>query len=186
MQETVKVRADITHRYGDLLVHDGLKLAIRENEFLCICGPSGCGKTTLLSIIVGILPPTSGQVLVDGHDVTLADPRDREAYLEEQIARQKRGEPVDVEWVKAELQRVRANQVATLARTQRRLRLLVLPVELRPETPLLSERDDDLGHPSAWPKRAIISRLRPKSPDGLRRGKLTVSTRLVQLQTAGV
>jgi len=55
-----------------------------------------------------------------------ADPRDREAYLEEQIARQKRGEPVDVEWVKAELQRVRANQVATLARTQRRLRLLVL------------------------------------------------------------
>src|SRR5262249_9352776 len=37
-----------------------------------------------------------------------------------------------------------------------RLRLLVLPVELRPETPRLNERDDDLGHPSAWPKRAII------------------------------
>lgn len=59
-----------------------------------------------------------------------ADPRDREAYLEEQIARQKRGEPVDVEWVKAELQRVRANQAATLARTQRRLRLLVLVTAL--------------------------------------------------------
>jgi hypothetical protein len=59
-----------------------------------------------------------------------ADPRDREAYLEEQIARQKRGEPVDVDWVKAELQRVRADQAATLARTQRRLRLLVLVAAL--------------------------------------------------------
>jgi hypothetical protein len=55
-----------------------------------------------------------------------ADPTDRAAYLEEQIARQKRGEPVDVEWVKSELDRVRREQAATLARTQRRLRLLVL------------------------------------------------------------
>lgn len=44
-------------------------------------GPSDCGKTTLLSIIVGILTPTSGQVLVDGHDVTLADPRDRDMAM---------------------------------------------------------------------------------------------------------
>jgi hypothetical protein len=55
-----------------------------------------------------------------------ADPSDRAAYLEEQIARQKRGEPVDVEWVRAELDRVRREQAATLARTQRRLQLLVL------------------------------------------------------------
>ena len=50
----------------------------------------------------------------------------REAYLEEQIARQKRGEPVDVDWIKSELLRVRDEQAATLARTQRRLRVLVL------------------------------------------------------------
>jgi hypothetical protein len=54
------------------------------------------------------------------------DPTDRDAYLEEQIARQKRGEPVDVEWVKAELERVRQAQSATMARTQRNLRVLVL------------------------------------------------------------
>ena len=54
------------------------------------------------------------------------DPTDRDAYLEEQIARQKRGEPVDVEWVKAELERVRRAQEATMARTQRNLRVLVL------------------------------------------------------------
>ena len=55
-----------------------------------------------------------------------ADPSDRAAYLEEQIARQKRGEPVDVDWVRSELERVRRQQAETLARTQRRLRYLVL------------------------------------------------------------
>jgi ABC-type nitrate/sulfonate/bicarbonate transport system ATPase subunit len=72
MEGAVKVRADITHRYGDLLVHDAMKLAIRENEFLCICGPSGCGKTTLLDIFAGIIKPTEGEVLIDGVE---ADPK---------------------------------------------------------------------------------------------------------------
>jgi multiple sugar transport system ATP-binding protein len=58
-----------------------LDLDIADGEFITMLGPSGCGKTTLLSIIVGILPPTSGQVLVDGHDVTLADPRDRDMAM---------------------------------------------------------------------------------------------------------
>lgn len=53
-------------------------------------------------------------------------PRDRRAYLEEQIARQKRGEPVDVEWVRAELDRVRKEQAAHRARTRRNLNLLTL------------------------------------------------------------
>jgi ABC-type nitrate/sulfonate/bicarbonate transport system ATPase subunit len=69
MQEVVKVRADITHRYGNLLVHDALMLDIRENEFLCICGPSGCGKTTLLDIFAGIMKPSQGKVLIDGDEV---------------------------------------------------------------------------------------------------------------------
>jgi Flp pilus assembly protein TadB len=55
-----------------------------------------------------------------------ADPSDRQAYLEEQIARQKRGEPIDVEWVKGELERVRRQQAKTLASTQRNLTLLVI------------------------------------------------------------
>jgi len=54
------------------------------------------------------------------------DPTDRQAYLEEQIQKQKRGEPIDVEWVKAELERIRREQAATLARTQRNLRWLVI------------------------------------------------------------
>ena len=46
-----KVEVDISHRYGALRVHEGLRFDVRENEFLCIAGPSGCGKTTLLDIL---------------------------------------------------------------------------------------------------------------------------------------
>jgi Flp pilus assembly protein TadB len=52
--------------------------------------------------------------------------RDRHAYLEEQIARQRRGEPIDVEWVQAELARVRDEQARVTASVQRNLRLLVV------------------------------------------------------------
>ena len=50
----------------------------------------------------------------------------RKAYLEEQIQRQKRGEPIDVEWVAEELQRVRREQIARLQTSQRNLRWLVI------------------------------------------------------------
>ena len=54
------------------------------------------------------------------------DPTDRQAYLEEQIARQKRGESIDVEWVRNELERVRVEQATRMADTQRNLRWLVI------------------------------------------------------------
>jgi hypothetical protein len=52
--------------------------------------------------------------------------RDRQAYIEEQFARQRRGEPIDVEWVQAELARVRAEQARMSASVRRNLRLLVV------------------------------------------------------------
>lgn len=54
------------------------------------------------------------------------DQSSRHAYLEEQIARQKRGEPIDVEWVKSELERVRQEQASRLAASQRRLRWVTI------------------------------------------------------------
>src|SRR3954469_5568625 len=54
------------------------------------------------------------------------DKTNRKAYLEEQIQRQKRGEPIDVEWVTEELQRVRREQMARLQASQRNLRWLVI------------------------------------------------------------
>ena len=58
------------------------------------------------------------------------DPSNRKAYLEEQIERQKRGEPIDVDWVKDELQRVRGEQNARLQASQRNMRFLVIAASL--------------------------------------------------------
>jgi hypothetical protein len=56
----------------------------------------------------------------------VAERSDRQAYLDEQIERQKRGEPIDVEWARGELERIRREQADRVASTQRNLRWLVL------------------------------------------------------------
>jgi NitT/TauT family transport system ATP-binding protein len=63
---------DVSMVYGDpggtnrLLVLDRVSLAVRTGEVLAILGPSGSGKSTLLRIMIGLIQPTSGQVLVHG------------------------------------------------------------------------------------------------------------------------
>ncbi len=46
-----------------------IDLFLNTGEFVCIVGSSGCGKSTLLNIVAGLIQPTSGQVLVEGHPV---------------------------------------------------------------------------------------------------------------------
>lgn len=47
-----------------------IDIKIFAREFICLVGTSGCGKSTLLNIIAGLLPPSTGNVLVDGQSVT--------------------------------------------------------------------------------------------------------------------
>ncbi|MEM9431034.1 MAG: ATP-binding cassette domain-containing protein, partial [Pseudomonadota bacterium] len=47
---------------------DNVSLSIRQGEILALLGPNGAGKTTLISAICGIVKPTSGRILVGGHD----------------------------------------------------------------------------------------------------------------------
>src|ERR1700740_1423460 len=47
-----------------------IDLQIRKGEIFALLGPNGAGKTTLISIVCGIVTPTEGTVLVDGHDIT--------------------------------------------------------------------------------------------------------------------
>jgi len=47
-----------------------LTFTVGAGEFACVVGPSGCGKTTLLRCVAGLLPPTAGQIEVDGRPVS--------------------------------------------------------------------------------------------------------------------
>jgi NitT/TauT family transport system ATP-binding protein len=51
-----------------------LTFAVPEGQFACVVGPSGCGKTTLLRVVAGLLPPTSGEVEVQDRPVTAPPP----------------------------------------------------------------------------------------------------------------
>ncbi|MEQ1825022.1 MAG: ABC transporter ATP-binding protein [Pirellula sp.] len=66
---------------GDLAVEvlRGVDLTIESGEFVAVMGPSGSGKSTLMSIIGGIEPPTSGEVILDG--VNIASMNDDERTL---------------------------------------------------------------------------------------------------------
>lgn len=67
--------------FNQVRVIDGLDLVIPDGKFTVLVGPSGCGKTTLLRMIAGLGPATSGQVLMDGQDITDLDPGKRDIAM---------------------------------------------------------------------------------------------------------
>src|SRR5918912_181896 len=60
----------VSQDYGSVRALDGVSLAVRPGELVCLLGPSGCGKTTLLRVAAGVETPTQGRVLLDGQEVT--------------------------------------------------------------------------------------------------------------------
>lgn len=54
---------------GETLALEDVNFSVYEKEFVAIVGPSGSGKTTILSLISGILKPSSGRILLDGKDI---------------------------------------------------------------------------------------------------------------------
>src|SRR6202011_3117893 len=63
----------------------GISFQIMSGEFVSIMGPSGSGKSTLLGIIAGLDNPTSGQVLIDGVDITRMSERQLAAVRNSKI-----------------------------------------------------------------------------------------------------
>ena len=68
----------ITKRFGAFEALQCTNLEIKAGEFMTFLGPSGCGKTTCLRLISGFDAPTSGQILIDGRDVTWDPPYRRD------------------------------------------------------------------------------------------------------------
>src|SRR5262245_27296522 len=58
-----------------------LDLTIPAGEMAVLVGPSGCGKSTTLRIVAGLEEPTTGQVLIDGRDVTAVPPAQRDIAM---------------------------------------------------------------------------------------------------------
>ena len=61
---------NLVKSYADRTVLDGVSFALQEGEAKVIMGPSGCGKSTLLRCLNLLIEPTSGEILLDGKDVT--------------------------------------------------------------------------------------------------------------------
>ncbi len=68
---------DIVKTFGSVRAVDGVSLDIFSGEFFALLGPSGCGKTTLLRMLAGFDTPDSGQILLDGEDLTEIPPHER-------------------------------------------------------------------------------------------------------------
>jgi ATP-binding cassette, subfamily B, bacterial CvaB/MchF/RaxB len=73
---------NVCFRYaeGEPLILNNVNLSVAQGRFVTIMGPSGCGKTTLVKIMLGLLEPTSGEVLIDGVPLRQIGPR---AYREQ-------------------------------------------------------------------------------------------------------
>jgi len=67
--------------FGANEILKGVDLTLADGEMLVIVGASGCGKSTLLRLVAGLETPTGGRILIDGRDVTQADPSARDIAM---------------------------------------------------------------------------------------------------------
>jgi thiamine transport system ATP-binding protein len=67
---------DVSVRFGERTVLDGVSLHVGDGEIVAVLGPSGAGKSTLLRVVAGLLRPDSGRVLLEDIEIT-----DRPAHL---------------------------------------------------------------------------------------------------------
>lgn len=75
MEQTAEYKVQVKNlckKFGDLEVLKDCSFNIKKGEFVCVVGPTGCGKTTFLNLLTCLIPPTSGEILLDG---VRADPR---------------------------------------------------------------------------------------------------------------
>jgi branched-chain amino acid transport system ATP-binding protein len=61
---------NVSRHFGSLIAVNGVSLDVEPGELRAVIGPNGAGKTTFFNLISGFFPPTSGKILLDGHDIT--------------------------------------------------------------------------------------------------------------------
>ncbi|OPY28359.1 MAG: Trehalose/maltose import ATP-binding protein MalK [Methanobacterium sp. PtaU1.Bin242] len=73
MDEFIIEANNLSKSFGDFVAVDNLNLKIKKGEVFGFLGPNGAGKTTSIKMMVGLLRPTSGQILIDGTEIRHAD-----------------------------------------------------------------------------------------------------------------
>ena len=76
----------VSKRFGDVLAVDGISLSIGKGQMIGLIGHNGAGKSTLFKLMLGLIPATSGEVLVNGVPISGRDFREvrrRIGYLPE-------------------------------------------------------------------------------------------------------
>lgn len=71
----------LTKTFNDVVAVKNLDLKIADKEFMVIVGPSGCGKTTTLRLIAGLEDITSGEIYLDGENISNMPPKDRDMAM---------------------------------------------------------------------------------------------------------
>lgn len=69
--------SNLTKKYGNTVILNDLNLTIEKGEFITLLGPSGCGKSTLLRSIAGLTDIETGEIIIDGRNITNLNPRER-------------------------------------------------------------------------------------------------------------
>jgi branched-chain amino acid transport system ATP-binding protein len=69
MNALLEVR-NVSRRFGATRAVDNVSFEVRQGELLGLIGPNGAGKSTLFNVIAGVIPPTSGEILLSGAAVT--------------------------------------------------------------------------------------------------------------------
>jgi multiple sugar transport system ATP-binding protein len=72
---------NLRKEFGAFTAVKGSSFTIKDGEFFMLLGPSGCGKTTTLRMIAGLELPTSGQILIDGEDVSMRPASQRDIAM---------------------------------------------------------------------------------------------------------
>jgi ABC-type multidrug transport system ATPase subunit len=68
--ETAIATSKLTRKFGDFVAVDGVTMQVEKGEIFGFLGPNGSGKTTVIKMLTGLLPMTSGSAMVDGIDVS--------------------------------------------------------------------------------------------------------------------
>ena len=71
---------NVTKTFGNVVANKNVSLQVRKGEILSILGENGSGKTTLMNMVSGIYYPDSGQIFINGEEVTIASPKDAFNY----------------------------------------------------------------------------------------------------------